>query len=487
VPLALAETGRLAYESGDLAAARAALERLLADFRDAPQRVSALYYLGWIARGQDKADEAGRYFDELVKQYPKDPLASDAALQRGLAWLAVERYEEAAAAFDDLLKRFSDHARADLALFSKGVALARQQQWQPAAGAFRQYLERHPKGDLADRALYELAWCEKGQQRPNDAAARYEALLANHPDSSLALKARAELAELRFDAKDFERTIAELKQALEQTKDAALREETLYRLVSAQFSKGDFAACAGTFEQFAAEFPKSSLAPSAQFQAGESRMKLGDLQAARDRFAAAVQAAESMPDTGSARKPKPPAKRGEKPRAEKAVSDTKVHEAALLRLAEVQGLLEAWKESADTAAQFQRTYPQSPYARLAAFSRGWALENLGQYESAIEAFRSVVQRNERDDTSARCQFHLGECLYGLKRHDEALMELVKVEAVYRNEAWTPKALLEMGRVLEAKGEKDKAQDQFKALIRRYPKHEAAAIAKERLDAVRKSL
>jgi TolA-binding protein len=59
--------------------------------------------------------------------------------------------------------------------------------------------------------------------------------------------------------------------------------------------------------------------------------------------------------------------------------------------------------------------------------------------------------------------------------------------VYRNEAWTPKALLEMGRVLEAKGEKDKAQDQFKALIRRYPKHDAAAIAKERLDAVRKSL
>ena len=467
-PLALGETGRLRYERGEPGPARQALEALLAGFRDAPQRAAAEYYLGWIARSEKKNEEAARRFETVMTAYPADPLAPDAALQRGLLYLALEKYPEAQAAFDQLLQRFPGHPRADLALFSKGIALARTRQWQNAAAVLKQYRDKYPRAENSDRVLYEMAWCEKGMDHPAEAAKHYQALIAAYPKSELALKSGTEMAELSFDAKEFDKTIAELTRTLEEVKDGKLREEVLYRLGSAHFNKGNWTAAAEVLEKFQAEFKASPLLASACFQAGEARLRLGETAAARTHFAAAAAASQGAPNASQA-------------------ADPKVHESALLRLGEAHGLLSEWEAAVRVTAQFQRQYPKSSYLKLVAFNQGWALENLKRYEEAIRQFRTVVDARERDVLSARCQFHLGECLYGLRRYDEALVELVRVQANYSHEEWTVKALLEMGRVLEAKGDKAKAQDQFKEVIKRFPGNDAAKTAKERLDAIRMSL
>ncbi|MEI6210190.1 MAG: tetratricopeptide repeat protein [bacterium] len=467
-PLALGETGRLRYERDEPGPARQALEALLAGFREAPQRAAAEYYLGWIARAEKKPEEAARRFEAVTTAYPNDPLAPDAAMQRGLLYLALEKYPEAQAAFEQLLQRFPGHARADLALFSQGIALARSKLWQKAATILQQYRDKYPRAENDDRVLYELAWCEKGLNHPGEAAKCYQALITAHPQSDLAVKSRTELAEISFDAKDFDKTIAELTRTLEGMKDTKLREEVMYRLGSAHFNKGDWRAAATVFEQFLAEYTNSTLQASSSFQAGEARLRLNEASAARTLFAAAVAASQ-----GGATAPK--------------AADPKVHESALLRLGEAHGLLAEWDAAVRAGALFQQQYPKSPYARLVAFNQGWALENLKRYEDAIQQFRTVVDAKERDVLSARCQFHIGECLYGLRRYDLALVELVRVQANYGHEEWTVKSLLEMGRVLEAKGDLTKAQEQFKEVIRKYPKNDAARIAKERLDGIRMSL
>jgi TolA-binding protein len=276
------------------------------------------------------------------------------------------------------------------------------------------------------------------------------------------------MAELAFDAKDFDKTIAELTRTLEGVTDPKLREEVMYRLGAAHFSKGAWAEAADVLGKFRAEFGKSPLLGSACFQAGEARLRLNDAAGALPHFAAAVAAAQGQP-------------------AAQQAADPKVHESALLRLGETQGLLADWDAAAKSCAQFLRLYPKSTYLKLVQFNHGWALENLKRYEDALQPFRAVVNAKERDALSARCQFHIGECLYGLRRYDEAIVELVRVQANYNAEEWTVKSLLELGRVLEAKGDKDKAQDQFKELIRRFPTSDAARTAKERLDAIRMTL
>lgn len=467
-PLALSEVGRLRYERNELGPARQALELLLKDFRDAPQRADAEYYLGWIARAEKKNDEAARRFETVMKNYPTNALAPDAALQSGLLLLANEKYPEAAAAFDQLLQSFPRHPHADLALYSRGIALARAKQWDAAAAVLKQYRDKYPKAENGDRALYELAWCAKGMNRPAEAGKHYKALIEAYPHSDLAVRSRTEMAELSFDAKEFDKTIAELARTLEGLTDPKLREEIMYRLGSAHFNKGAWADAADVLGKFRSEFVKSPLLASACFQAGEARLRLSDAAGALPHFAAAVAASQGVPDAPQA-------------------ADPKVHESALLRLGETQGLLADWDASANSCAQFLRLYPKSAYVRLVQFNQGWALENLKRYEDAIKPFRAVVDARERDALSARCQFHIGECLYGLRKYDDALVELVRVQANYNHEEWTVKSLLEMGRVLEAKGDKAKAQDQFKELIKRFPKNDAARTAKERLDAIRMTL
>jgi TolA-binding protein len=92
----------------------------------------------------------------------------------------------------------------------------------------------------------------------------------------------------------------------------------------------------------------------------------------------------------------------------------------------------------------------------------------------------VTHSDDRSETAARCQFQIGECLFLLGRHDEALQELVKVTVAYSYPAWSSKALFEMGRVLEDKGEKDRAVAQYKEVVEQYPESDAAAAARERL-------
>jgi TolA-binding protein len=450
--------------------AREEMESLLKAFPQAPQRADALYYLGWIAKNEKKDEEAAARFDAFLKQFPKDRRGSDAALQKALALLSLEKYPDAQAALDDLLRLFPAHPRLDIVLFSRGVALARQQMWQDAERQFEKFLEKYPKADTADRALYELAWCERGMKKSAEAVKRYDQLLTGYPESDLAIKARAERSELTFDAKEFEQTILELKRALEGAREPALREEILYRLAAAQFNKGDMEDAARSFESFVIDFPNSKLAASAAFQAGESRLKLQETRKARDHFAAAVTRASAADRKGQTE-----------------IRDAKVCEPALVRLAETHALLLEWEASDRRYEELLRHFPKSSFARLAKFGRGWALENLRKYDEAIGFFNDVVGQKDRDPLAARCQLHIGECLFGQKKYDEALAELVRVETTYRIPEWSSKALLEMGRVLDAKGDAAKAEAQYKEVMRLYPKEEAAKAARERLDALRKSM
>lgn len=74
--LALAEWGRLAFKSGDLKVARAALERFLSEDakqaapfnKGAPaQRARVNYYLGWIESSEENHEAAAGQFTKVVE------------------------------------------------------------------------------------------------------------------------------------------------------------------------------------------------------------------------------------------------------------------------------------------------------------------------------------------------------------------------------------------------------------------------------------
>jgi len=457
VMMALAETGKLQYEGRRFNQAREALERIAKNFPESAQRIQAEYYLGWVALDEKKDAEAQEHFAFVVNKRNRDQFLPDSLLQLGLLLMKAEKYAEAQNYIATLTSQFPDDTKADQGFYAAGVIASRLKDWNRAANAFKALMEKYPNSTILDRAVYEWAWVERNSNNKPAAAKQYEYLLKNFPKSELAERTRVELAEISFDSKNFDAVIAQLKDSVTNAKDKSVKEQAMFRLAWAYLNKGDAETAAKAFESMLAEFPKSDLQASASYQAGECRLKIKEYQPALDHFQSAV----------------------------KAQNNKDVHESALLRVGEMQGILKQWPESVATYRNFQRLFPESKWIQRARFGAGWAFENNKEYQNAVGEYRKVVEDKQvKDDLAARSQFQIGECMFAMKEYDRALQELVRVQANYSFKDWSAKALLEMGRVLETKGDKPAAIAQFKEVIQKYPGHEAAVVAKERMDALR---
>ncbi|RKX34845.1 MAG: hypothetical protein DRP64_19750 [Verrucomicrobia bacterium] len=317
---------------------------------------------------------------------------------------------------------------------------------------FKTVTETYQQSSFRDRAVYEWAWCEKALKQPGKARARYQALLTEFPKSDLQKTAIVELAEMEFEADRHTAGARRLTDVIPKLKDPVLKERALYRLGWCQFFAGDYGKAAKAFETMMDGFPKSQFLAAAAYQAGESRLKQKESATARDHFARAVKA---------------------------NVKET--HETALLRLGETQCLTARWEQGEQTYAAFIARYPKSKWLRRAHLGLGWARENRKRYGEAIQAYRKVLKQGIRDDTGARGQFQIGECLFAMNKYDKAIQELIKVNVNYSIPKWNSKALLEMGRALEQKGKKEHAKNHFEEVARKYPQSAAAVVAKKKLE------
>ncbi len=107
---------------------------------------------------------------------------------------------------------------------------------------------------------------------------------------------------------------------------------------------------------------------------------------------------------------------------------------------------------------------------------------MGRYEQAIEGYREVV-RTHNGPTAARAQFQIGECLFALERHAEAVTEFLRVDILYGVDAWTAAALYEAGRCFEALNKVGEAREQYAQVVERFGDSDWARLARERLDAI----
>ena len=459
MPVSLSELGRLQYEAKQYWPARETLRRLVTVFSNSVERIPGEYYLGWIALNEKRDADATTNFTYVVNHGPQSPLCADSLLQLGLLNIKFEKYSEAHGRLGDLLNRFPAFVKNDEALYCDGLSLSRQKRWgESIAYAYQPFTNRFARSPLMDRVLYEWAWSERNQNRIPEAVRLYASLIKTCPQSPLIDRARFEMSELTFDAKQYDTVIADLQKAVANAKEPALREQVLYRLAWAYQSKGDPDETARAFEAVLKEFPNTDVAATAHYQAGESRMKTAEYVSARDHFAAALNTRKA----------------------------TEVSESSLLRLGESNGLLKEWAGCVKAYDQFQNAYPKSRWIQHARYGSGWARENQKDFHGAIAQYRRVLADKGTDEISAKCQFQIGECYFAMKQYDAAVQEFMRVDVAFRVEDINAKALLELGRVLEAKGDKAAAAERFKEVIGRYPKHNAAVVAKERLDGIRRA-
>ena len=467
LPLALAEQGRLAYESENLPLSRKALQK----FRDldtsedelfsqsaGKQRPRVYYYLGWVDALEGKHAAAAQSFRAVVETQADHPLAPDAALQHGIALFNAGSLKESSKQFQAVLAGYEQHPKLARVVYHLGLSLARQKLFAEAAEQFKRISEEFGESGFVDHALYEWAWCERGSKRQEEAVKLYQVLLKDHSDSSLAPKVQGELAELNLDKGAQDKIITDLSATLEKVTEKSLREELRYQLASAHFKKGDYSSAAEQFSVLLEDYPESRFLASMHFQAGESQLQLKQIEKAQGHFAKAA---------GIKGSPK------------------SLVESITMRLAETQALTGQHSEAASSYQAFLEQFPESRWTRNARFGFAFATENGGDAEAALTEYAKILEEPKTDLWTVRSRFQTGCCQSLLKKNDRAVIEFVKVEISYpQYPQWQAQAVLEIGKILLGQNQPEQAKERFGEVLSRFAKEEAATAAKALLESLK---
>ena len=476
LPLGLSEQGKLLYDVGNLKRARGVLESFVNARKDKNNKVFQAasgevgrvhYYLGWIDARENRHPQAAENFKIAAansggrKSKDGSSLASDAALQQGIAMVNAGDFANAAQHLQKVGNQYREHPRRDLILYYTGLAFARVKNWGAAANFFKQVVDQHPKAVFADKAAYEWAWCARSLKLNKEATQRYELLLKEYPKSALATKVQSELAELNLDVGAQDAVIAKLTETMKTVDDPKLKFELQYQLASAHFKKKDYENSAKMFEALIPEGEKSKLLPSILFQAAESRLALTETSLARDHYLKA-HAAKNVPAT--------------------------LAESILLRLGETQNMTDQYKEAQKSYEEFIKQYNQSQWLRNARYGMAYSLEKQLNFKKAIEVYSQLLPQDNKtrlDKWMVQARYQIGECWFNLSEYDKAMAEFVSVEVNAQGYPdWRAKSVLEMGRILIAQKKYDDAKQRLQEVLKRFPKTNAAKVALKYLDELR---
>ncbi|MEQ8318341.1 MAG: tetratricopeptide repeat protein [Phycisphaerales bacterium] len=436
---AMFELGQARVSMGEDRAAERMFAQLLERYGETRFVPYALRHLAAIASRQGDAERAASLYAQAA-ELGGEALADEVAIDRARALINAGRPDEAAR----LLRRAEGPARA-----WRIVALSRAGQHSAAVEAAEDYT---PRGlEPSDAAVFHFALATS--LRLSGDAARAMPLLEQlaRGRSAVAPNAALDLADLQIAQKQFAPAAQILEPLLERDGLApGVASIAAYKAAWARYQLGDHRAVVRLLD----DRDMADLTGPASLLLGESLLALKRGREAAEQFAAALA----------------------KPSAEVDA------EAALLRLGEAHAAAQDWRNSQAAYERHRREHARSPRWYMAEFGIGWALENSGRPRQAIDHYRAVADKH-KGDTAARAQFQLGECLFALGEHEDAVRELLRVDILHASPTWSAAALYEAGRCFEAMGKVGEARAQYRAVQERFTESTWAAAAGERLSAI----
>lgn len=108
----------------------------------------------------------------------------------------------------------------------------------------------------------------------------------------------------------------------------------------------------------------------------------------------------------------------------------------------------------------------------------------GNYELAINGFRSHIEFYPDSSLLPNVRYWLGESYYSQKNYDQAIKELTLLVKQYPDNPRVASAMLKQGFAYLEMGDKSRARTVLGNLLKQFPKSQEARWAKERLSQVR---
>ena len=368
-----------------------ALQQFRATYPRDPHAPHALFLQAEsaLALGDDRG--AADLYAEFEDSYPTHPLAAQARLALGRYYYASSRYAEAEAVFRDALTLPLEPVEAAEIAYLLGQTARKQNNPTAAIAAF----ERAATDDTptAPSALYALGVVYTQQGNAQQAARAYTRLAQRFPESPENGMVGLALAEalLRTGQR------AEAAQEIERRRPQLAGDEAI----------------------------------RADLLLGETRLQLGDADAARDILL-------DIP------------------------ADSPYRQRAALAYGRAAFAQEDWEEAirALTEARATESQQDDPVAHEAAYYRGLALKQIGQLGDAEAALRSARERRPDGAFAQAALLELGILQYERRRYDDAVISFDRLLTEAPNGPYAGEAARRLGESYATLGQTERAREAF---------------------------
>ena len=277
VSTAMQKMGEIYFQQGMQNAARAIL-RHVAGFL-APESEDAkrnLYFQTMTYALQGNAEKALAGYEQFQSRYKGDPIADNLPLTVGTMLLGQNRAEEAIRYFDESLAIYPKGRFTGLTVVTKASAESRLGRHEGAAKTFQDFLAKTPPPEIAVIAQAGLAGVYKDTARWAEALAAYQKVLENFPGTPQAIEAQYWLGICAQQKGDNAAAIPKLESFLKEHSDHPLAPLALYAKAGALLATNKKDEALAAFAEVAQKYPDSAPAPFTYFIRAQHAGAAGD-------------------------------------------------------------------------------------------------------------------------------------------------------------------------------------------------------------------
>lgn len=438
--MALSGAGWSYFRLNDQPRAKDRLEQLILDYPTASETVEGRYLLGRI----------------LVEEQ------DDAA--------AAEQFKIVFAALQDSLEDAQQQPDDVRYLFSSGRYYAQLQgrlkQIDNANATWKELAELFDRSSRLDQVLDEWATANLQAANYEESDQIYRTLLDRFPNSPFAGQARLSLAESQMQDDNLQPALDEF-QAIFANKDYEAREKAaaLYHIVDIHAARQEWGTVLTSATQFLNDFPNHDRAADIQLLSAEALVNQKRYEPANLQLTALRQAIRN---------------------GDLVKSDWTGRVWVLL--AEVALAEKRYADVDQIADEMLKNLPESKWLFQMRFLQGrrWKSQAPPDFARARQYFEEVTSDDQVQgtETAARSQFLIAETYLLQEAFDNAAREYHRVHLIYSVPEWQARSLFQAAACEERLQETNEAIRSYSELLDKFPNHELALKAKERLQALK---
>jgi len=132
------------------------------------------------------------------------------------------------------------------------------------------------------------------------------------------------------------------------------------------------------------------------------------------------------------------------------------------------------------AKESTSSVPAPAAGEAAAYGQALAVFEQRHYANALPLFAAFLRQYPGGKLAANAAYWSGECHYGLKQYDRAILVFKDVANKYSQHPKAAAALLKLGFAYDRLGDVENARFYLQTLLQEYPASEPAALARKKL-------